>query len=78
MTVAGQGVALSALGIALGTGAALAVTRLISKLLFGVTATDPLTFVSVAALLLLVAALASYGPARRAMRVDPILALREE
>ena len=78
IAVAGQGVALSALGIAAGTATALAVTRLLSKLLFGITATDPLTFASVAALLLLVSALASYFPARRAMRVDPILALREE
>ena len=76
--VAGQGVALSALGVAAGTVAALALTRLLSKVLFGITATDPLTFAATAALLLLVAALASYWPARRAMRVDPIVALREE
>ncbi len=78
MTVAGQGVQMSALGIALGTATSLAVGRLISNLLFGITATDPLTYTAVAALLLLVASAASYWPARRAMKVDPILALREE
>ncbi|HEY2013606.1 MAG TPA: FtsX-like permease family protein [Bryobacteraceae bacterium] len=77
-TVAGQGVALSAAGVAIGVAGAFAVTRVLSKLLFGVAATDPATFVAVAALLLAVAALASYLPARRAMQVDPILALREE
>jgi putative ABC transport system permease protein len=78
IAVAGQGVALSAVGIALGAVTALAVTRLLSKLLFGIAPTDPLTFFSVAALLLLVALFASCWPARRAMRVDPILALRQE
>jgi len=78
VTVAGQGMALSAAGIAIGTVAALAVTRLLTKLLFGISATDPATFAGVALLLLAVAGLASYLPARRAMRVDPILALREE
>jgi predicted lysophospholipase L1 biosynthesis ABC-type transport system permease subunit len=78
MAVAGEGIGLSAVGIMLGAATALAVTRLLSKLLFGITATDPRTFVSVAGLLLLIAAIASYWPARRAMRIDPILALREE
>jgi len=78
LAVAGQGVALSAAGIVVGVAGALAVTRVLSKLLFGIGATDPATFASVAALLMAVAALASYIPARRAMRVDPILALREE
>ena len=78
LAVAGQGVALSAAGILVGVAGALAVTRVLSKLLFGIGATDPATFASAAALLMAVAALASYIPARRAMRVDPILALREE
>lgn len=56
----------------------MALTRLIARLLFGVTPTDPATFASVAALLMLVAAIASWLPARRAMRVDPALMLREE
>jgi hypothetical protein len=56
----------------------LALTRVVSKLLFGIAASDPTTFLAVAALLLVVASAASYVPARRAMRIDPILALREE
>ena len=76
--VAGKGVALSAAGIAIGAAGAFALTRLLEKLLFGIKATDPTTFAGTAAILLAVASLASYIPARRAMRVDPILALREE
>jgi len=57
---------------------ALGVTRVFSNFLFGVTPTDPATFVSVAVLLLAVAVAASYVPARRAMQVDPIAALRDE
>ena len=78
LTVAGQGVALSAAGIAIGVAGALAIMRVLSKLLFGVTSSDPATFASVAVLLLAVASLASYLPARRAMRVDPIVALRDQ
>jgi putative ABC transport system permease protein len=78
LAVAGQGMGLSIAGIALGVAAALALTRLVSKLLFGIAASDPATFVTVAALLLVVASAACYVPARRAMRIDPILALREE
>jgi putative ABC transport system permease protein len=76
--VVGQGLGLSAAGIAVGILAALGVTRVLSQVLFGVSPTDPLTYVSVAALLLAVAAAASYVPARRAMKIDPILALRDE
>ena len=77
-SVLGQGVALGAAGVGIGVVAALGVTRALSKLLFGVTPTDPATFVLVAAVLLAVAAAASYIPALKAMRVDPIAALREE
>jgi predicted permease len=76
--VLGQGARLAALGVALGFVAAFAVTRLMSSLLFGVQPTDPLTFVAVPALLMAVAMLACYLPARRATRVDPMVALRYE
>jgi len=73
-----QGTQLVLLGVAIGTGAALGLTRLMTSLLYGVTAHDPLTFVAVAALLILVGILACYIPARRAILVDPIAALRYE
>jgi predicted permease len=76
LTVAGRGVALSMAGVVLGVTAALALWRVFSSLLFGVSSSDPRTFAAVAALLLGVAAAASYAPARRAMRIDPMLALR--
>jgi ABC-type antimicrobial peptide transport system permease subunit len=65
-------------GVAVGVAGALGLTRLMANQLFGVTAHDPLTFVAVATLLMLVALLACYLPARRAVRVDPIIALRYE
>ena len=65
-------------GVVLGTAAACAVTRLLASMLFGVTATDVPSFASVAVLLAAVALAASYIPARRAMRIDPIIALRHE
>jgi putative ABC transport system permease protein len=76
--VVGQGLMLTIVGIALGLAASLALTRLIKSLLFGVTATDPLTFTCVSLFLILVAVLACYIPARRATRVDPMVALRYE
>jgi putative ABC transport system permease protein len=76
--VLGEGARMAGLGIVIGIVASLAVTRLLSSLLFGITATDPLTFSTVALLLSLVALAAAYIPARRAMRVDPVTALRYE
>jgi predicted permease len=76
--VLGQGARLAALGIAIGLVAALGVTRLMARFLFGVRPTDPLTFAGVSLLLLGIALLACYLPARRAMRVDPMVALKYE
>jgi ABC-type antimicrobial peptide transport system permease subunit len=73
-----QGTKLALGGVAIGIGAAFGLTRLMRSLLFGVTAHDPLTFGSVAALLILIALLACYIPARRAMLVDPVVAFRHE
>lgn len=78
LSIAGQGLRWSAIGILIGVGCGLALTRLLSKMLFAVSATDPMAFVGAAVVLLAVAWVASYIPARRAMKLDPIAALREE
>jgi predicted permease len=76
--VLGHGAKMGLLGVAVGLLAALALTRLMSNQLFGVSPHDPLTFAAVATLLMLVALAACYLPARRATRVDPIIALRHD
>jgi putative ABC transport system permease protein len=77
-SVLGEAARMAALGVVIGIGASLAISRLMSTLLFGISNTDPLTFAGVAVLLSVVALFASYIPARRAMRVDPLVALRYE
>jgi predicted permease len=76
--VLGEGARLALTGVIIGVGVALALARLMTSQLFGVTAHDPLTFAGVAVVLIIVALFACYIPARRAMRVDPIVALRYE
>jgi putative ABC transport system permease protein len=76
--VVGHGMILSLIGVALGVAASLALTRFLSSLLYGVSNTDPLTFTSVVLLLITVALLACSIPARRATRIDPLIALRHE
>jgi putative ABC transport system permease protein len=76
--VVGGGLRLAAIGVVLGTGAALLLSRFIATMLFGVTPFDATSYILTASALLLVATLACYVPARRAMRVDPLVALRQE
>jgi putative ABC transport system permease protein len=76
--VLAQGLKLTAIGLGLGLAGAAAATRLIEGFLFGISASDPFTYVATCVVFLTIAVLASYLPARRAMKVDPIVALREE
>jgi putative ABC transport system permease protein len=73
-----QGLKTAVIGVGIGLAAALGLTHLMKSMLFGVGATDPLTFIGVALMLMSVAITASYVPARRAMRVDPLVALKYE
>jgi putative ABC transport system permease protein len=73
-----QGMILALIGVALGLAAALALTRVMKNLLFNMSATDPATFATIALLLVSVALIASYIPARRATKVDPLQALRHD
>jgi putative ABC transport system permease protein len=76
--ILGQGARIAFFGVAIGLATAAALARLLSSLLFTVSSNDPITFAAVAILLVTVALLACYIPARRALRVDPIIALRYE
>ena len=76
--VVGQGMTMTIVGTAIGVAVSAALARLMSSLLFGVSAVDPATFVAIPVLLIAVALAACYVPARRAMRVDPLQTLRSE
>jgi len=76
--ILGQGTKLALIGVATGIAAALGLSHFLSSLLYGVKPTDPLTFLGATIVLVIVALLASYIPALRAMRVDPVIALRYE
>ena len=73
-----EGTIMAIVGVAIGLAGSLAMTRLLARFLFGVSATDPVTFLAVASILFGVALAATYVPARRALRVDPLIALRAE
>jgi len=76
--VVGRGLVISAIGAIIGLAAAFQLTRALAGMLYGVTATDPLVFAGVPLLLIVVSVLASYVPARKAAKIDPLVALRYE
>jgi len=76
--VIGDSLVMAIVGVAIGVGAAFGLTRLLAKMLYGVSANDPITFAGCAILLVCVAVMASSIPARRAMLVDPVVALHQE
>jgi ABC-type antimicrobial peptide transport system permease subunit len=76
--VVGGGMKLASIGVAIGIAGALALASLVASMLYGVTPFDPVSYAATAGVLLGVAALACWVPARRAMRVDPLVALRQE
>ena len=76
--VIGRGLGMASIGIVLGLSASLGLTRFLASLLYGVTAIDPMTFIFISILLLMVSVLACYIPARRATKIDPLVALRYE
>jgi len=76
--ILGQGMAVIMIGVAIGLGAAFVLLRLMRSWLFGVSETDPLTFAAITLLLSVVALIACYVPARRATKVDPMIALRND
>lgn len=76
--VVGQAIGLALVGVAVGIGGALALNGIMQRMLFGVTATEPFVYVAVSVLLIVIATLAAYVPARRAMRISPSVALRCE
>jgi ABC-type antimicrobial peptide transport system permease subunit len=78
LLIIGQSARLALLGVAIGLAGGLLLTRLMASLLYGVGSSDPATYLGVAILLLVVALAASFLPARRAMRMDPAIALRHE
>jgi ABC-type antimicrobial peptide transport system permease subunit len=76
--VIGDGLKMAVTGVAVGLLAAFGLTRLLTGMVYGVSTTDPATFAAIAILLIVIASLASYLPARRATKVDPLVALRYE
>src|SRR6185295_3400402 len=76
--IVGPGMLLAAIGVVVGAIAAIGATRVLSRMLFGIGASDPLTYASVIGTLVVIAFVACYVPARRAMRLDPVLAMRQE